>query len=250
MITDPLFYLVAAPAVALIGLAKGGFGGAAALVGVPIMALAVAPVTAAGILLPILVVMDVVALAAWRGVFDAGILRIMLPAAIAGIVLGYFTAALIPGPGVRLAIGLLSLWYATGWFITRNRPRGKPSTALGIASGTLSGLASFVAHAGGPPFQGYVLSLKPEPAIFAGTAVIFFAVVNAAKLVPYFLLGQFSGQNLATSAVLLPLAPVATLAGARLVKRIDRTLFYNITYGLLVPIGLKLVYDGVGGLAQ
>ena len=76
MITDPLFYALAVPAVILIGLSKGGFGGTAALVGVPLMAMAVDPVTAAGVLLPILVVMDVIGLAAWRGRFDRGVVSV------------------------------------------------------------------------------------------------------------------------------------------------------------------------------
>ena len=92
------------------------------------------------------------------------------------------------------------------------------------------------------------MPLKIAPPVYAGTSVIFFAAVNAMKLVPYFLLGQFSHDNLATSAALLPLAPVATLAGVWLVKRTDQGLFYRIIYWLLVPIGLKLVYDGATAL--
>jgi uncharacterized membrane protein YfcA len=91
----------------------------------------------------------------------------------------------------------------------------------------------------------YALPLKLEKRLYAGTSVIFFAVVNAVKLIPYFALGQFSTANLMTSAVLVPLAPLATLAGAWLVKRIDQTLFYRISYSVLLPVGLKLIYDGL-----
>jgi len=64
MLTDFHFYLVAIPAVVLVGLSKGGLGGALALMGVPLMALAVSPVQAAAIFLPILIVMDLVSLCA------------------------------------------------------------------------------------------------------------------------------------------------------------------------------------------
>ena len=66
MIYEPIFYLCAIPAVILVGLAKGGFGGSISMIGVPLMALAISPVAAAGIMLPILIVMDVVGLIAWR----------------------------------------------------------------------------------------------------------------------------------------------------------------------------------------
>lgn len=111
----------------------------------------------------------------------------------------------------------------------------------------IAGFTSFVSHAGGPPFQMYVLPLKLDKTLYAGTGVIFFAVVNAVKLPPYFALGQFSAANLMTSAMLIPLAPLATFAGAWLVKRVDQTLFYRITYAALIPVGLKLIWDGIAG---
>nr|WP_210382377.1 sulfite exporter TauE/SafE family protein [Jiella sonneratiae] len=245
-----MFYAVAIPAVILIGLSKGGFGGTAALVGVPLMAIAVPPVTAAGILLPILLVMDVVGLFAWRGRFDRGIVFTMLPAAALGVLLGYLTAAAVSEDAFRLTIGLLALSFFGNWLAGARRARAaRPQQpAKGAFWGAVAGFASFVSHAGGPPYQIYVVPLKIPPPVFAGTSVIFFASVNAMKLLPYFLLGQFSRDNLSTSAALLPLAPVATLAGIWLVKRTDPTLFYRIIYWLLLPIGLKLVYDGAAAL--
>jgi uncharacterized membrane protein YfcA len=92
------------------------------------------------------------------------------------------------------------------------------------------------------------LPLKLDKTVYVGTGVIFFAVVNAAKLPAYFALGQFTVQNLLTSAILIPLAPLATLAGAWLVKKVDQTLFYRITYAALLPVGIKLIWDGLSGL--
>ncbi|WP_342453114.1 sulfite exporter TauE/SafE family protein [Jiella mangrovi] len=250
MITDPLFYALAVPAVILIGLSKGGFGGTATLVGVPLMAMAVDPVTAAGVLLPILVVMDLIGLVAWRGQFDRGIVRTMIPAAAIGVLVGYLTVASVSADAFRLTLGLLALWFFANWFLGRgrDRPARPQQPARGAFWGAVSGFSSFVSHAGGPPFQVYVVPLKVDPPIFAGTSVVFFAAVNAMKLLPYGLLGEFSPGNLGTSAVLLPLAPLATLAGIWLVKRADPAVFYRIIYWLLLPIGLKLTYDGATAL--
>src|ERR671913_2602357 len=95
MIDDPAFYALAVPAVLLVGLSKGGFGGAGAILGVPIMSLAVSPVQAAAILLPILLVMDGVGLYAWRGTRDRGSLVHLLPSALIGVAIGWALAAAV-----------------------------------------------------------------------------------------------------------------------------------------------------------
>jgi uncharacterized protein len=74
-------------------------------------------------------------------------------------------------------------------------------------------------------------------------------VVNAVKLVPYFALGQFDATNLAASAILLPLAPVATLLGAFIVRRLKAEAFYGLTYATVMIVALKLLWDGVSALS-
>lgn len=249
MITDPVFYILAVFAVILIGLSKGGFGGALALLGVPMVALVIPPVQAAAIFLPILVAMDMAGLYAWHGIYDRKTLLIMLPGAIAGIIAGWLTAAYVNDNHIRLIVGTLALAFVAQWWFggREDRAASPHNTSRGRFWGIIAGFTSFVSHAGGPPFQMYSLPLKLDKTVYAGTGVIFFAVVNAVKLPPYFALGQFTMQNLLTSAMLIPLAPLATLTGAWLVKRVDQTLFYRITYAALVPVGLKLVWDGLSG---
>ena len=63
---------------------------------------------------------------------------------------------------------------------------------------------------------------------------MFFASVNLLKVGPYFALGQFSRENLTASAILLPFAILATLAGVWLVRRVSADRFYSIILGLNV----------------
>ncbi|MAZ19531.1 MAG: hypothetical protein CL535_24795 [Ahrensia sp.] len=253
-ITDPLFYAAAIPAVIFVGLSKGGFGGAMALIGLPLMALVVSPIKAAAIMLPILIVMDIVSLWTWRGVFDPKTLKIMLPAGMVGIGIGWATASWVTAGEVRLLVGTVALLFAADYLRQRlfvRNAEAKPHNAVkGTFWGVIAGFTSFVSHAGGPPYQFYALPLGQEPKLYVGTSVIFFAIVNAVKLLPYFALGQFDPGNLATSAVLMPIAPVATLAGAWIVRRIDRTIFYPFMYMMIFLVGLKLVYDGMMSLAS
>ncbi len=251
MIEDPVFYYVAVPAVILAGLSKGGFGGGLALLSVPFMSLVISPVQAAAIMLPILIVMDMIALIAWRGVYDRRSLAILLPAAIAGISLGWATAAYVTATHVRLIVGTVALAFWMDYMFGRRdalRPRDH-SPRKGWFWGAVSGFTSFVTHAGGPPFQMYMLPLRLEPKVLAGTGIAYFATVNAIKVVPYLFLGQFSPVNLMTSAILLPLAPLATLAGVRLVRVVPQALFYRLTYSVVLIIAVKLIWDGLAGLS-
>jgi uncharacterized protein len=249
MLVDWTFYFVAVPAVILVGLSKGGFSGLSALA-MPLLSLAVSPVRAAAILLPILIVQDWVSVWAFRRDFEPRNLIILIPASLIGIGAGWLLAAHVSEALVRLAVGLISIGFV-GYMVVRSRgqpKRSDPKTAPGIFWGALAGFTSFISHAGAPPFQVYVMPQGLTPRLFAGTAVMFFAAVNLLKVIPYFALGQFSRQNLATAATLFPLAILATLAGVWLVRRVPAERFYKLVYALTFLIGLRLVWDGAGQL--
>lgn len=254
LFSDPSFMTVAASAVILVGLSKGGLGGAMGFVGVPLMALVMSPVQAAAILLPIMVLMDIVSLWTWRGYYHLPTLKAMLPGAMLGIGLGWLTAALVTVGMIRFIVGVVAIAFVGRWLYQQLR-HGKahaaqPNALAASFWGTISGFTSFVAHVGGSPFQMYALPLKLDQRIFTGTSVVFFAVTNAVKLLPYFALGQFDATNLTVSAVLMPLAPLATLAGAWMVRRMRPDVFYAFSYITVGLIALKLVYDGIFDLAM
>jgi uncharacterized membrane protein YfcA len=254
LLADPWFFAAAVPAVILVGLSKGGFGGGVGFLGVPLMALVIPPVQAAAILLPIMVVMDMVALWSWRGKWDRRTLAAMLPASLVGIGIGWLTASMITADAVRFIIGLVAISFVARWLwgLGRHGPShaASPNPRLAAFWGVVSGFTSFVGHLGGPPFQMYVLPLRLDPRIFTGTSVIFFAVTNAVKLVPYAALGQLDAANMTSSLALAPLAPLATLAGAWLVRRMRPEIFYPFTYATMLLIALKLVHDGLSDLAR
>ena len=90
LIYDPLFYAVSIPAVLLYGIAKGGFAGPLAILGVPLMSLVISPLQAAAILLPILCIQDMISIYSYRKSFHFQNILILLPAATIGILLGFF----------------------------------------------------------------------------------------------------------------------------------------------------------------
>jgi len=251
MITDPLFYAAAVPAVILLGLSKGGFRGIG-LLALPMMALVISPIRAAAILLPILIVQDSVAVWAYRRAFDRRNLVILLPSAAVGVLLGYLLAEYVSDAGIALAVGLLSIAFAgrqlltdSGPSVTRPNPGG---VAAGWFWGILTGFTSLIGSAGGPTFQVYVMPQRLPRDIFVGTGCIFFAVLNWIKIPPFFALGQLTPENLTTSLALFPLAIVSTWLGVLLVRRVSGERFYALIYVLLIFVGLKLAADGIAGL--
>lgn len=245
MITDPVFYAVAIPAVALLGLSKGGFAGVGAI-SMPLMALIISPVQAAAILLPILILQDLVGVWAFRSVWDRRIILILLPAATVGIGLGYLLAAQVSATVVLGVLGALSILFALHRFWVERRgvitAPGASNPAVGAAFGVVSGFTSQIAHAGGPPFQMWVLPQGLSPASLAGTTAVFFAAVNWIKVPAYWALGQFTHPNLFTAAALAPVAIVSTLAGVWLVRRVPAEPFYRLVYALMILTGVQLVW--------
>jgi uncharacterized protein len=251
MITAPLFYLAAVPAVILMGLSKGGLSGLG-LLALPLMALVVSPVQGAAIMLPILMVQDVVTVWVYRHSWDRRNVLILVPGAIVGILTGYLWAAQLPDAAVRLALGAISVGFAIRRLVIERGPGEiaptKADVPQGLFWGAVCGFTSMIAHAGGPPFQIYVMPQRLPHTVFVGTGTIVFTLLNWIKVPPYIALGQFSAVNLATAAALFPVAIASTYAGVWLVRRLSGERFYTIVYGLLILVGGKLIFDGASAL--
>lgn len=248
MTPDYLYLACAFIAVVLSGLAKGGFGGIGALA-MPIMALGVDPVRGAAILLPILILQDAVSVWAFRKSWDGHILRVMLPGMAAGVALGYAFAAQVSETTVLGVLGAISMLFGLQrLWIERGGAVVLPSTSpdwVGMLFGVASGFTSQIAHAGSPPFQMWVLPKRLSRDMLVGTTAVAFATMNWMKVPAYAALGQFTRANLTATAMLVPVAVVATLAGVALVRRVDAARFYTLIYVLMVLLGIKLIADAL-----
>ncbi len=219
------------------------------MMSVPLMTFVVSPTRAAAILLPILCVMDLFVVRTYRGTYDARALKLLLPGAMTGILIGYLGAGMMNDDAMRVMIGVISLLFCITSWLDWPRGAGREHNAAGGAIfGTLAGFTSFNIHAGGPPFGMYLLPKRLDPLVYAGTAGIFFAVVNYVKLVPYYLLDQLRTDTLVLSLTLVPLAPIGVKLGHFLVRRIDARLFYLVCYFFLFIVGIKLLFEGLGYL--
>jgi uncharacterized membrane protein YfcA len=249
LLSDPLFYAACVPAVLLFGIAKGGFGGGLGIVSVPLMSLVMSPVQAAGILLPILCLMDLLSLWAYRGKWVWPDLKILLPASLFGIAAGTLLFGYMSADAVKLIIGVVAILFTSHHFlIQRKNPAAKTRYLLpgfGILAGATAGFTSFIAHAGGPPLSMYLLRRPLNRTEFVATAVVFFTVVNYVKLVPYGWLGQLASDNLMASLILAPFAPIGVKIGVWLHNNVSDRFFFRFVYLLLFIVALKLISDGL-----
>lgn len=242
------FIVAALVATTVLGLAKGGLAGAGALA-TPILALAISPVQAAAILLPVLIVQDVISVWAFRHSWNRRIVVVMFPGCLIGIGAGWALAEFVSVEAVMAAVGFISVLFGL-WRIWVERG-GRVAAAsnspdwVGTLFGVATGFTSQIAHAGSPPYQMWVTPKQLPHQEFAGTNAVLFAMINWAKVPAYVALGQFSTANLLTSASLAPVAIATTLGGVWLIRRMRGRTFYLVVNLLLVVLGAKLIADAI-----
>lgn len=232
------------------GISKGGLGMGLGALAMPIMALVMPPVQAAAIMLPILIVMDIVNVYAHRKNMRFDIFWRYLPHTLIGIGAGWALAQHTSDDLIRIVIGGISVVFALDYWLFNRAAAApwKPNLLTTAASGSVCGFTSFVAHAGGPPFQLYILPQKLAKEPLVATGAITFAAINFAKLPPYYLLGQLSSENLSYAVCLIPLAPIGILIGVKSLAYIRSDVFYHISYAGSLIVGLRLLWVGCEGL--
>jgi uncharacterized membrane protein YfcA len=246
MITDLTFYAVSIPAVVLFGLSKSGFGAGFGSLAVPMMALVVTVPQAAAILMPVLFVMDVMALGALRHNLDRRLIKFLLPFGLLGIALGTALFTLLDAKTVSAIVGAVTLIFLAQRLLFPPRADSPPPPKwLGALLTVASGFTSFVAHAGGPPIQFYIIPMRLAPLVFTATMAAFFFVINLAKWIPYAWLGLLDWRNMSTSLALLPFAPIGVWLGVRIANAMHPTLFYRVLYAGMFLSGAKLLWDGL-----
>lgn len=254
MINDPLFYVLGVVGYLVIGFSKAGFGTGIGSLVVPLLALTVPVPQAAAIVLPALLFTDIITLWMYRKHCVWKQLRIILPGVFIGTALGYVTFRHLSDDGIRLLIGSMAVGLSVNAFVQAWRQGSRPPVPLapswlkGGFWSSMASLTSFVANAGGPALAVYLLPLRLDRSTFVGTTTVYWAIANYLKILPYWWLGQFSSENLWTSAVLLPVAPIGIYCGFVLHRRLDDSGFYRWIYALLFVTGVKLLWDGLFGM--
>jgi hypothetical protein len=247
---DPLFFVLAVPAVLLAGISKGGFGSGASFVAVPILAAVVEPAVALAVLLPLLMVIDVAALRAYWKRWDRAESLLLVAGAVPGVMLAAAFWRIADADAVRLFIGCIALAYV-GWHVAvRLRPaaaapRAPPPRGAGLAAGAAAGFSSFVSNAGGPPVAAYLLARGLGKTGYQATTVLVFWIINIMKAVSFTGLGLFTGETMTAALMLVPAALAGTWLGVRAHRVVSERLFFAITVSVLGIAGARLVWQAI-----
>ena len=244
MIFDGFFWLASLAAL-LVGLAKGGLP-TIGMVAVPVLSLVMSPVKAAVMLLPIYVISDMVSVWLYRKHFSMPNLKILVPASILGVFIGWLTASMTSDTAVKLLIGVIGIAFCLNIWLRRT-PQAIQGVDLkkGVFWGVITGFTSFICHAGAPPFQMYVLPQRLPKVEFAGTATMLFTIVNLAKVLPYQQLNPYTSADLIQAMWLIPSALIGTFAGAYLTRRIADIWFLRFVQFGSFAISVKLIVDAL-----
>ena len=242
-----IYWSVAVIAVLITGISKSGFAGGAGAVAVPLLSLVMPPLQAIALMLPLLIIMDGFSVKLWWGQFNRKLLIALIPASIIGVIIGYATADQLSEDWIRLILGVIAIGFVVMQLLPNKQgsESNKPNAFFGALAGASAGFTSFLAHAGGPPLNMYLLKQSLKRSEFLATAVYFFAAINLFKLYPYIALEQFNKQVLWQGALLIPVALIGVSLGKWLQSHLSQKTFLNIIYVLLFGLGCKLLYSAL-----
>lgn len=239
----------------LVGFSKTAVSGANT-VSLAIFAAVLPARASTGILLPVLIAGDILAVLTYRRHAHWPTLCRLFPAVGAGVVVGTVFLVWADDAVVRTSIGVILLLMAgvTVWRRRQADGEGRPDAAgqpeaggtragrvKARSYGVLGGFTTMVANAGGPVMSMYLLSAGFRKLGFLGTSAFFFLIVNVSKLPFSAGLGLIDGRSLLLDAVLVVFVVPGALLGKWAVTRIDQRLFERLVIAATVVGGLQLL---------
>jgi len=245
---DFTFFALAIPAVLYAGIDKAGFGSSASVAAAAILALILEPADAVAIMLPLLIVMDFVALRPNWKKWEPVAARVMLTGTTIGAFVGAALIFVVSSEFFRLLIGLIALIFVFFQFARRSgwiRAMQPFSAPVGVFFAIGAGVTSFIAHAGGPVASIYLLSRNLTKEEYQATTIVTFWINNLIKIILYVWLGFLSLQTTIAAAYLLPFAVIGTYLGVRLNRVVPEKLYFTLIYIFLTIAGTKLVFDAL-----
>jgi uncharacterized membrane protein YfcA len=247
MITDPLLWFFAALGAFMVGVSKAG------ITGLSILSIALfnhvfpSSKQASGLVLPLLIFGDLVAVFSYRKHTQWRYLRRLFPWTAAGVVLGYLTLGRISDHTARILIGwiIVSLALLSFWrrYVSAPREEKAPSFhwSAGAAIGMTAGFITLIANAAGPLMAIYLVAMRLPKMEYVGTAAVFFMLLNLFK-VPFMVdLGLITTQSFSFNLMLAPAVLLGALAGRWLLRHVNQNLFEQLVLLLSAIGGILLI---------
>lgn len=226
----------------LVGIAKTGITGLSLLF-VSIFAAIMPAKRSTGVVLPLLIVGDIVAVLSYRKHAHWGHVWRLFPWAAAGVVAGSFAVGRMDERETRIAIGVIviGLTFLHLWRRMRQGvPQEERSAWFAPVIGMLAGFTTIVSNAAGPLMVIYLLAMRLPKMEYMGTGAVFFLMLNLFKSPFMIALGLITPASLVLNLELAPAVIAGTLLGRWLLGRINQRVFENIALALTLVAGARM----------
>ena len=261
-----LFLIVGSGAAMVFGMSKTGFGSGISILAVPMMIYACShkATLAVGIMLPILIIADYVAVISWWRKWSIKTVLALLPTTVLGIAIAWVALAgfqymridprtSAANAWLMLGVGMIAIAFVGLHILKRATARNttfRPTRGHTALAGGAAGFTSTLAHAAGPVITMYLLPQRKSKSTFVATNALFFWTANQIKLIPYLHLHMINTETLGAGVVLLPGIIIGAMLGRFLHHRVGRTQFTVIVYTLLALAGGHMCYKAVSQLSR
>jgi len=229
----------------IVGFGKAGFASGISLLQAPLIAYAVPARTAIGLVMPLLVFADFLAISAFWRKWDFSKVLWPLVGCVPGIGLGMLFVNSVSDTLLRRSLGILAL-FLTGLLVIRDvwypSKTYAPPWWQGALVGMFAGFCSTVAHAAGPIMALFLIAQRLDKKTFVATSAIFFLITNLLKLPVFIATGLVDWEIMKVAFKLAPMVPLGILTGWLLNRAIPQKYFVYIVYVLLVIAGLDLAF--------
>src|SRR5277367_6125520 len=247
MISEPLQWVCAVLGALMVGISKAGITGLSILSVALFTHVFPSSKQASGLVLPLLIFGDFVAVLSYRTHTQWRYLWRLMPWTAAGVVLGYFALGYVSDRTARIMIGVIivALCILGYWRRYLRAPPQETEGAwhwtLAAALGVMAGFITLVANAAGPLMAIYLIAMRLPKMEYVGTAAVFFMLLNLFK-VPFMVdLGLITAQSFSFNLMLAPAVLLGALAGRWLLKRVNQNLFEQLVLLLSAIGGILLI---------
>ncbi len=232
---------VIALVVLLTGISKSGFAGALGVFAVPLLLLVMPAIDAIALMLPILIIADVFSLRSYWRQWRPELVRLLMPGIFIGVVVAQWFITVLSPTMLTAAIATFSILFAVRSLFLGNAQYPLLASNWGArAMALLSGIASTLVHAGGPPLIMYFSAKHLKTLHYVATAAALFAFMNAIKLVAFVSQGFFTLDILLTALAFTPIAIAGNWLGVRIQQRFDTKKFVQVMNWLLLLLAFTL----------
>jgi uncharacterized membrane protein YfcA len=227
-----------------IGLSKSGFPGIS-MFHVVVYAAIFGTKESTGLLLPMLVLGDCIAIFVFGRKANWHQVRRLLPPTLAGVVIGWLIMDRMDPENFKQLVGIVIL-SLIGLQCTRaQKPQWFDQIPnrrwFAVLLGLLAGVTTMLANAAGPVVALYLISVKLPKWELIGTSAWLFLVLNVCKLPLSYDLGLITQQTLLIGLLLAAGIPAGLYLGRWLVERISQKWFNIILLSFTAFAAIRMI---------